>query len=139
MGVGAGLYIYDVVVKNSRSLYHLLMRFLCLKLQRPCTTLSITVLLRTSTTSSLSAPTILSSTSTAVTNNQTHRCLSDKNSLTAFSVCVVVQMSETVFIKTYRLTCHIPESTQDIFSALLLALNLYLDDCQSPNSQFLQD
>jgi len=26
MGVGAGLYIYDVVVKGSRSLSHLLMR-----------------------------------------------------------------------------------------------------------------
>jgi len=28
MGVGAGLYMYDVVVKSSRSLYHLLMSFL---------------------------------------------------------------------------------------------------------------
>jgi len=27
MGVGAGLYMYDVVVKSSRSLSHLLMRF----------------------------------------------------------------------------------------------------------------
>jgi len=28
MGVGAGLYMYDVVVKSSRSLSHLLMSFL---------------------------------------------------------------------------------------------------------------
>jgi len=27
MGVGAGLYMYDVVVKSSRSLSHLLMSF----------------------------------------------------------------------------------------------------------------
>jgi len=30
MGVGAGLYMYDVVVKGSRSLSHLLMSSCCL-------------------------------------------------------------------------------------------------------------
>jgi len=30
LGVGAGLYMYDVVVKSSRSLSHLLMSFLSL-------------------------------------------------------------------------------------------------------------
>ena len=29
MGVGAGLYMYDVVVKSSRSLFHLLMSSYC--------------------------------------------------------------------------------------------------------------
>jgi len=32
MGVGAGLYMYDAVVKSSPSLYHLLMRSIKLRL-----------------------------------------------------------------------------------------------------------
>jgi len=34
MGVGTGLYMYDVVVKSSRSLSHLLMSFLYFGLVR---------------------------------------------------------------------------------------------------------
>jgi len=34
MGVSAGLYIYDVVVKSSRSLSHLLMSFLSAAIYR---------------------------------------------------------------------------------------------------------
>jgi len=39
MGVGAGLYMYDVVVKSSRLLSDLLMSFLlqtCIRQQRSC-------------------------------------------------------------------------------------------------------
>jgi len=34
MGVGSGLYMYDVVIKRRRSLSHLLMSFCCIAVQQ---------------------------------------------------------------------------------------------------------
>jgi len=45
MGLGAGLYMYDVVVKSSRSLSHLLMSFLLLQVEA-CTTIKTALLVR---------------------------------------------------------------------------------------------